>query len=72
MTLVVYAQSTDAGWAFSCNDDAAEIRLNADRYGAHEVKMPKGGIELERALVESALLTVLDHIHANRKSEIHP
>lgn len=75
MRFTITLESTAAGWRATCNaprdlqgppapdnSATAELRLNADRFGAHEILMPKCGLVVERRLAEAALLALLEYI----------
>ncbi len=83
MRFTIQIESAPWGWRATCNEPrhlfsppapdnsaTAEIRLNGDPFGAHELIMPKCGLVVERRLAESALLTLLEHIDPARKGAL--
>jgi hypothetical protein len=70
MTLSAILESTDAGWKATCNEAVAELRLNGDPFGAHEILMPKRGVPLERGLAEAAILTLIRFLHPHDQTAI--
>ncbi len=48
------------GWAIRCGEALCEIVPHGDRYGAHELRMPKAGFRIQRKLAEAAALTLID------------
>lgn len=70
MRITIAIRSFDGGWKATCNGSVAELRINGDPYGAHEILMPKRGIPLERRLAEVAILALLNFLHPDDPTTI--
>lgn len=48
------------GWVIQCGQAVAEIAPHGDRFGAHELRMPRAGFRIHRKLAEAAALTLIE------------
>ncbi len=58
--LVVAVRRTNGAWQIRCGDAIAEVRPNGDRFGAHELVLPKVGLRIQRALSEAVAITLIE------------